>query len=110
MRRGIEIGASGARRHRVRKLSEAAMNERTARALAAINTAFYRDRAAEFSSKRTSPWPGWEPLAPALRAVPGPSAVRVLDVGCGHGRFARWAAEVLAPRALELTGVDTSEP
>jgi SAM-dependent methyltransferase len=86
------------------------VNETTIRALAAINTDFYRDRATEFSSKRTSPWPGWAGLRPALRDVPGTRAVRVLDVGCGHGRFARWAAEALAPRALDVTGVDASVP
>ena len=45
------------------------MNQATVRALAAINTAFYRDHAAEFGAKRTVPWPGWERLAPALAGV-----------------------------------------
>src|SRR5206468_4240386 len=92
------------------KVSETRMNEATAAALAAINAAFYRDHAAEFSAKRTIPWPGWDRLVPALRAVPGAAPVRALDVGCGHGRFARWVAEAIAPRELALVGVDTSEP
>jgi SAM-dependent methyltransferase len=86
------------------------MNDVTVEALAAINRAFYRDRAAEFSAARPAPWPGWQRLLPALRATPGTAAVRALDVGCGHGRFARWLAEALAPRPLEITGVDASEP
>jgi SAM-dependent methyltransferase len=86
------------------------VNEATVRALAAINADFYRDHAGEFSGKRTMPWPGWERLVPALRGTPGTGAIRVLDVGCGHGRFARWAADALAPRALALWGVDASEP
>jgi tRNA (uracil-5-)-methyltransferase TRM9 len=86
------------------------VNEATVRALAAINADFYRDRADEFSGKRTMPWPGWERLVPALRGTPGTGAIRVLDLGCGHGRFARWAADALAPRALALWGVDASEP
>jgi SAM-dependent methyltransferase len=86
------------------------VNEATARALAAINRDFYRDHAAEFSAARTAPWLGWERLLPALRAVPGPAPIGILDVGCGHGRFARYLARELAPRALAICGVDTSEP
>ena len=86
------------------------MNEATAQALAAINRDFYRDHAADFSAKRTVPWQGWERLVTALRSTPGSDPLRVLDVGCGNGRFARYLARELAPRALALCGVDASEP
>jgi SAM-dependent methyltransferase len=85
------------------------MNAATVEALAAINRAFYRDRAAEFSAARPAPWPGWDALLPALRAT-GDAPLRVLDLGCGHGRFARWLAQAIAPRALALCGVDASLP
>ena len=60
---GSKSARDGARLHDARKVSEGRMNEATVDALAAINTDFYRDHAAEFSATRSAPWPGWEPLA-----------------------------------------------
>ena len=82
------------------------MNDATARALNAINRAFYRERAADFSATREGPWPGWRLLWQelALRGVPDP--LRVLDVGCGNGRWGRFLAE-RAP-GLRYTGLDAS--
>lgn len=80
------------------------MDEETAQALNALNLAFYRDHAAEFSRTRERAWPGWERL---LAWLPdGPQ--RVLDVGCGNARFARFLASQ-RPGASYL-GVDASEP
>ena len=84
------------------------MDEVTARALAEINRAFYRDHAAAFSATRNAPWAGFAPLADVLRELPG--TPRVLDVGCGNGRFARYLEQALAPRAVALSGVDASAP
>jgi SAM-dependent methyltransferase len=86
------------------------MNAATARALAKINADFYRDHAAEFDATRNAPWPGWDRLLLALRSAPAAGALRVLDVGCGNGRFARYLARMLAPRAIAICGVDASEP
>ena len=87
------------------------MNEATARALAAINTDFYRDHAAEFSATRTAPWPGWERLAAraarrAGRAAPCACSTSAAAMAASRATL----AEALAPRALALCGVDASEP
>lgn len=72
-----------------------------------MNQRFYEDFAEAFASKRRGPWAGWARLpvpSPADASLP----VRVLDVGCGHGRFARDWMDRGRP-ALDYTGVDFSE-
>lgn len=82
------------------------MNDATARALNALNQSFYRDSAELFAETRRAPWPGWRELLPLLRRHPNP---RILDVGCGNGRFARFlAAELGAP--FLYCGIDASAP
>lgn len=78
------------------------MSPETVRALRAINERFYRTEAKLFASKRTRPWAGMERV---LRELPTPPR-SVLDVGCGHGRF---AAQLHAMgETPEYTGVDGS--
>ncbi|HVH18295.1 MAG TPA: class I SAM-dependent methyltransferase [Myxococcota bacterium] len=87
------------------------MDDATALALNAINLALYRDRAAEWSAVRTRPWRGFARVAGELASLPG-ERLRVLDVGCGNGRFLRTLDEALGARrdALVYTGVDASAP
>ena len=88
------------------------MDEKTIRALNAINRSFYRDAAAEFSATRRDPWPGWERLPPLIEEhLPGRD-LRVLDVGCGNGRFAAFLAGALPATcaSLRYCGIDTSAP
>jgi SAM-dependent methyltransferase len=79
----------------------ALMTPETARALARINEEFYRRHARLFASKRDRPWPG---MRRVLDLVPAPRAI--LDVGCGHGRF----AQLLRERGVRASyqGVDAS--
>ena len=79
------------------------MNDSTHRQLRAINRRFYDRHGAEFASRRTRPWPGWTPLLDRLRRDGLVDRPRVLDVGCGHGRFARFLADSgLEPQCLGL--------
>lgn len=80
------------------------MDEETSRALNRLNLAFYREHAQEFSRTRARPWPGWGRLLEWL--PPGPQ--RVLDVGCGNARFARFLASHHPDAGY--VGVDASEP
>ena len=80
------------------------MDETTIRALNALNRRFYHITAAHFDRTRARPWAGWERLLPYLDALPKP--IRVLDVGCGNGRFGVFLAERLGAENVRYHGVD----
>jgi len=80
------------------------MNRATQLALNRINQRFYASIAGQWSDKRKHAWPGF---ARALAAVGGDPR-RVLDVGCGDGRFAAFLAEQSAGERSYL-GIDSSE-
>jgi tRNA (uracil-5-)-methyltransferase TRM9 len=88
------------------------MDEKTVCALNAINRSFYRDAAAEFSATRRDPWPGWDRLPPLVEEHLSGRDLRVLDVGCGNGRFAAFLAGALpaACASLRYCGIDLSPP
>ena len=70
--------------------------------LLALNRAFYDGLAEAFARSREEPQPGFDRLLQEL-SEPRP---RVLDVGCGEGRFGRF---LQAHQAIEAyTGVDFS--
>jgi SAM-dependent methyltransferase len=83
-----------------------ALDERTLRALNAINRSFYREAAAAFSASREEPWPGWTRLAELVEAQGLGPRLELLDVGCGNGRFGRFLAQ-RAPQ-LRYLGIDAS--
>jgi len=80
------------------------MNEDIATKLLALNQAFYAQFASPFADSRSNPQPGFYVL---LKYLPT-SCDRVLDVGCGNGRFGQFLkSEHLS---FDYTGVDfTSE-
>ncbi len=79
------------------------MDKRTADRLNEINRAFYRTTAGHFDESRQRAWPGWERLTAYLRAP-----LRVLDVGCGNGRFGRFLAQRFGRSALRYQGLDNN--
>jgi SAM-dependent methyltransferase len=78
------------------------MNDEIAEQLNAINRNFYASVSEDFHATRGRSWPGW------LRVLPHVTApLRLLDVGCGNGRFGVFLAEhSLLP--LVYLGLDSS--
>lgn len=78
------------------------MDETLARRLVALNEAFYARFAAPFAASRAGAQPGFTRLLPYVPA----GRARLLDVGCGDGRFGRF----LDAQGLDIdyVGVDFS--
>jgi tRNA (uracil-5-)-methyltransferase TRM9 len=87
------------------------VNDASARALNALNQIFYTDSAALFDETRRAAWPGWLEILPLLQSRVGPrrAVARVLDVGCGNARFARFLESELGAPFL-YCGIDASAP
>ena len=83
------------------------LNEATIRSLNAINRRFYDERADEFNQTRERAWRGWSELFDRYGARV-PRSPRVLDVGCGNGRFARFLRQRLV-EPFTYCGVDASK-
>ncbi|MBL8131371.1 MAG: class I SAM-dependent methyltransferase [Anaerolineae bacterium] len=79
------------------------MDETTIRRLNDLNRRFYERYADSFDATRASAWVGWNRLLPHLRA-----GMRVLDAGCGNGRFALYLADALGRSGFSYHGFDSS--
>lgn len=77
------------------------MDANTISELNALNLTFYRMTAPHFNDTRQQAWAGWGQL---IRYLDTP--LRVLDVGCGNGRFAVFLAEQLGPN-FTYHGIDS---
>lgn len=76
------------------------MGPQTIQQLLALNRRFYQVNAQTFAARREHPWPGWTRIW--LQTAP----TSVLDVGCGHGRFAQFLAN--KNPEIKYLGVDFS--
>ena len=71
------------------------MDQTTVKQLNEINLKFYSNLSEQFSESRDYYWKGWErllqeePLKEKKRKIP----LKVLDVGCGNGRFGKFIVE-----------------
>ena len=84
------------------------MNPITRRQLNDLNRRFYAERAADFGATRQHPWPGWERALRLATSSAPEIPCRVLDVGCGNGRFARFLLDARPVGRIEYTGLDQS--
>jgi tRNA (uracil-5-)-methyltransferase TRM9 len=66
------------------------MKAATQRRLLELNQTFYARVASEFDRSRSGLPGGWEMLTPYLPPAHENETLRVLDAGCGNGRFARF--------------------
>lgn len=82
------------------------MNDAARRTLLDLNRIFYASTADEFSATRQQPWPGFDGILPYIPTGTKSRPIRVLDVGCGNGRFASYLAD--QGLAVDYTGVDAS--
>ena len=87
------------------------MNTATQTALRRINRDFYSRHAADFDGTRhPGGWPGWRRVVEtAAQATDSP--LRVLDLGCGNGRFALFLErnpDLRGHRPFTCTGIDLS--
>src|SRR5258708_38031292 len=76
------------------------MDDATIQRLNRINNDFYAATADRFDLLRRGSWPGWMPLLAYL-----PEKLRVLDVGCGNGRFGAFLA---SRREVSYHGIDNN--
>lgn len=79
------------------------MKPETVTYLNSLNRQFYETTASAFDETRQHPWDGWERLRANL---PAARPLRVLDVGCGNGRFGVFLADELS--AMTYHGVDNN--
>ena len=81
------------------------MQEEVTKKLNDLNRKFYEETAKHFDESRDYFWPGWEKLLPLLEDKKSP--LKVLDVGCGNGRFGEFLHENLDTK-ISYTGLDSS--
>lgn len=77
------------------------------RRLNQLNQQFYQQISGEFAATRQTAWPGWEKLINLRPTSNSKQLTRVLDLGCGHGRWATFHFQHLPlPQKMSYLGID----
>ncbi len=89
------------------------MTPKTIQTLSRLNQRFYELSGSKWNAKPNYYWEGWVELLKYLEYLKPKKSIRVLDIGCGNGRFANFLMEyfpVDVPKQIEYIGVDFSVP
>jgi len=89
------------------------MTPKTIQTLSRLNKRFYELSGSKWNPKPNYYWEGWVELLKYLDYLRLKKSIRVLDIGCGNGRFANFLMEYLpvdVPKQIEYIGVDFSVP
>lgn len=74
-----------------------------------LNQDFYQKIEIDFHQTRQRPWEGWVQIAALIKEkFANQKTLKVLDVGCGNGRFGQYLAEQLPDFQLEYFGIDNN--
>jgi tRNA (uracil-5-)-methyltransferase TRM9 len=74
-----------------------------------LNRDFYTTVATDFSETRQQAWEGWEQLVTDIERVSiAKKALRVLDIGCGNGRFLHFLQQHFPQQEIHYYGVDNN--
>lgn len=90
------------------------MKQTTIRQLNHVNRVFYETVLDDFHRTRQHAWPGWKKLTPFFEEMSQetPREFKVLDVGCGNGRFGVFLQETFpqnVQKNLVYTGIDFNQ-
>ena len=86
------------------------MNLDTIRKLDALNARFYKKIATDFNESRTYYWHGWREFLPYIELILAErESLRILDIGCGNGRFGKFLYDYLPAVPMIYHGLDNNE-
>ena len=81
----------------------------TIKKLNQLNRDFYQQVAIDFDQTRQHLWPGWNKLISHLQQLQTKhKPLKVLDLGCGNGRFGQFLANSFPGIKINYLGVDNN--